>query len=94
MTMLNKKEVAFKLRREGKSLGTIAKHLEVSKSSVSLWCKGMVLTKEQQKLLTVNQIKAGMKGRLLGAAINKKRKLETIEFYKKQSYFLKNLIKI
>jgi len=82
--MLNKKERAFELRREGRSLGFIAEQLKVSKSSVSLWCKDILLTAEQQDRLEKNQINARLKGQLIGAEINKRKKIEVIEFYKKQ----------
>lgn len=45
------KEKAIEMRKNGASLGQISKKLLVSKGSVSLWTKGIVLTDEQQEKL-------------------------------------------
>ena len=45
------KQKAIEMRQNGMSLGQIAKKLMVSKGSVSLWTKGIVLTDEQQEKL-------------------------------------------
>jgi len=41
------KEEARKLRAQGKSVNEIAKILKVSKGSVSLWTKNIILTQDQ-----------------------------------------------
>ncbi|MDP2663942.1 MAG: hypothetical protein Q8P08_00610 [bacterium] len=46
-----KRQDAFKLRLSGKSYGEIAKTLEVSKGSLSVWFKNLKLTKTAQNLL-------------------------------------------
>jgi len=56
-----KKEQALILRKEGKSITFIAKYLNVSKSTVSLWCKDMVLTTQQIEALLLTQKTAGLK---------------------------------
>ncbi len=75
MSKTDQKLLAFKLRRKGQSIGSIAKSLSVSKSSVSIWCRDIDLTSEQAELLRKNSIQAGHKGRMMGAETNKKRKL-------------------
>ena len=47
-----KQTAAKKLRIEGKSINLIAQTLEVSKSSVSLWVRDIILTTEQKENLT------------------------------------------
>lgn len=44
---LKQKEQAFILRRQGKSLGEISEELDISKSSVSIWCREVRLSKAQ-----------------------------------------------
>ncbi len=69
---------AHKLRKRGLSIKSIASRLNVSKNSVSIWCKDIKLTKKQQEKLVQNS----GKGRLMGAQINKKKKEQCIEFYR------------
>lgn len=82
MAKFDKKIKAQKLRRNGLSIKSIASKLEVSKSSVSIWCKNIILTKKQRDVLLKNSIIAGYKGRLLGAMMNKKKKEKIISFYR------------
>lgn len=62
------------MRKEGWSLKDIAGSLGVSKSTVSLWCRDIILTEEQARLLKEGNIKGGMKGRVLGAEGNRRKK--------------------
>ncbi len=66
------------LRKRGWSIPRVAKHLRVSKSSASLWCRKITLTKKQQDVLRKNAIAAGAPGRLLGSQKNHERKMERI----------------
>lgn len=70
---------AVRLRRKGKSYLEIAATLNVSKSSVALWCRDVSLTKEQKELLLKKQIKAGGAGRIRGAEVNRSKKLICIQ---------------
>ncbi|MEY3784187.1 MAG: hypothetical protein RLZZ230_509 [Candidatus Parcubacteria bacterium] len=47
MAKQKEKFEAVQLRKSGKSIGTIAKTLDVSKSTVSFWCKDISLTPKQ-----------------------------------------------
>ncbi len=49
-----RKKEAIKLRRDGKSIKYIANKLKASQSSVSIWCKSVVLTQEQKDRLKQN----------------------------------------
>ena len=69
---------AQKMRRSGNSILTIARKLSVSKSTVSLWCREIALNDTQIKNLKENQKSASLKGRLIGAEVNKKKRLEAI----------------
>ena len=45
---LNLKPQAIKLRKKGFAIADIARKLEISKSTASLWCRGVNLTPEQR----------------------------------------------
>ena len=70
--------LALKMRRDGRSIRDITQVLSVSKSSVSLWCRDIQLTQKQRSKLFKNQIKEGLRGRLIGAEINRNKRLENI----------------
>lgn len=61
-----KRSRAKSLRKQGKSLGEISKILHVAKSSVSLWCRDIKLTKNQ-----IDVLKSKPNGSKLGALANK-----------------------
>jgi len=48
-----KKEESVRLRKKGLSINEIAEKVEVSKSSVSLWVRDIVLTKSQRKRISL-----------------------------------------
>ncbi len=72
------KEQAIKLRISGLPINQIKDKLGVSKSTVSLWCRDISLTKEQYRKIKKEHILKTQKGRLLGAQINKNKKIESI----------------
>src|SRR3989344_8733107 len=69
---------ALKLRRKGASMRSIAERLGVSKGSVSLWCRDIVLTDSQKLALQESQINAGHRGRIMGAMKNKQKRLDAM----------------
>lgn len=75
---------ARKLRKEGISIRDIAKNLNISKSTVSLWCADIILTEEQIKNLLQLKSNAIKAYQLNGAFSNRKKKLDKIESYKKE----------
>lgn len=82
MAKFEKRLEARRLRKRGQSIRSIAMQLGVSKSSASIWCRDLLLTKVQSLRLTRNAIRAGHRGRMIGAQRNKEKKNEQIEFYK------------
>lgn len=54
---------ARKLRREGQSIRTISKKVNVSKGTVSLWCEDIMLTIEQKNKLIEDEKKGKAVGR-------------------------------
>ncbi|MDO8603911.1 MAG: helix-turn-helix domain-containing protein [bacterium] len=79
MAKFKDKIKARQLRKKGWSIGAIAEELGISKSSASIWCLDVVLTKRQTNRLKENSIRAGHKGRMMGAAMNHKKKLDAVE---------------
>lgn len=78
MAKSKEKLKALKMRRTGRSVKDIARSLGVSKSSVSVWCRDIELTKTQRDRLTREQIKSGHKGRIIGANMNRQKRLDNI----------------
>ena len=85
MAKFEKKIEAHKLRRKGKSIKSIAEELGVAKSTASLWCREVTLTKTQSERLTKNQIAAGHRGRMIGAEMNRQKKIKNIEKQEKEA---------
>jgi len=82
--MFDKRIKALSLRREGWSIKAIAEDLGVAKSTSSIWCQEIQLTKRQQNALNQKMINAGHKGRLLGALMNKTKKEMKIRHYQEE----------
>ena len=85
MAKFEEKIEAQQLRKKGWSVGSIADNLGVSKGTVSIWCQDITLTEKQINRLRRNSIRAGHKGRMMGAAMNHKKKQDAIAFSKKKS---------
>ncbi|MDP2704052.1 MAG: hypothetical protein Q8P01_02395 [bacterium] len=79
MAKFEKKEQARILRVRGRSIKSIAKELEVSRSSVSIWCRDIALTVEQIENLRQSMIKGTYAGRMKGAQSNRERKEKNIQ---------------
>lgn len=78
MSKSNEKLESLRLRRKGLSIKEIAKKLNVSPGSVSLWCQGVTLTPAQQVILKRKQILAGHAGRQKGADMNKAKRTQAM----------------
>ena len=74
---------ARELRKTGLSILDIARKLNVAKSTVSLWCRDILLSEVQKNRLLQNKSWAGSKGRLLGAEANRQKRIGVIEEGKK-----------
>ncbi len=61
------REKARAFRTAGKSISEIAHSLRISTSTVSYWCRDILLSKRQQLVLTAKQQRSGAMGRLVAA---------------------------
>jgi hypothetical protein len=78
MSKFELKSKVYKMRTEGLSIGRIAYELNLSKSTVSLWCGDMKLPQSMKDELKNKMILAGHRGRLKGAETNKNKKISSI----------------
>ena len=79
MAKSQEKQKALLLRRSGMSIKSIAEKLSVSKSSASVWCRDIVLSHQQERRLKKNMLSAGHKGRMIGAEMNRSKRLAAID---------------
>lgn len=75
---------ARKMRTDGESVKEIARELKVSKSTVSLWVRDIILSVEQLERLKKRQMVGAEKGRLCNALLQKRKRLKLIEDGKRQ----------
>lgn len=89
MAKYHQRIIARELRKKGVSVNKIAARLQVSKSSVSLWVRDIILTVEQLEKLQKHTIVGADRGRLKSALIQKNRRLKRIqdEIEKGKKYF-------
>jgi transposase-like protein len=85
MAKSEEKLQALALRRDGASIKEIAKSLDVSAGSVSKWVQDIELTDEQQEFLRSRQIASGHRGRMMGAEVNRRKKLEQIRLAEEEA---------
>lgn len=76
MAKIKEKEIALILRRKGESIQKIAERVKVSKGTVSLWCRNIILKKEQIKRLVKNQQAGSYKGRIISAEIKRQARIQ------------------
>lgn len=74
--------LAREMREKGESIREIARILGVSRSSSSLWCRDIVLSKEQLQVLVERDRLGGARGRVVAAELAKKHKNERVTFNK------------
>lgn len=70
---------AIELREEGESIKEIAKKINVAKSTVSLWCRDIILTSSQIKKLHEDMVKGSYVGRMKGARMQYERRIKKIK---------------
>ncbi len=73
------KLLAQKLRAKGWSYKQILNRIPVSKSTISLWCRGVVLTSGQMEKLLGRRLQGSEKGRILGAKKQQNARMERIK---------------
>jgi hypothetical protein len=83
MSKTDKKLLVIKTRKAGKSIKDISALFKLSKSTVSKWVSDIKLTETQKRKLYLKMVKSGHKGRMIGAEMNKQKKLDKISHYKK-----------
>jgi len=71
MAKLTEKYKAIKLRCEGKSINEISERVNASKSTISLWCRNIILSKKQIECLQAKSKEGAIKGSLI--AMERKR---------------------
>jgi hypothetical protein len=86
MAKFKKRLEARSYRKKGRSIRSISEELGVSKGSVSIWCSDLKLTEKQEKRLMESAIRAGHKGRIIGAETNRRKKIETVQKYKELAF--------
>jgi|SRR3989344_81467 len=79
MSKYNEKKKARVMRKEGVSIVVIARKLGISKSTISLWCRDIILTEEQFEKLRKNQGISFKTGQRMGAETNKNKRLDAIK---------------
>lgn len=76
---LEEKQIAIELRKKGLSYKQILQKVNVSKDSVSRWCRDIILTPEQMEELLHRKLKGSEKGRIIGAKKNQEKRTKEIE---------------
>jgi transcriptional regulator with XRE-family HTH domain len=74
MAKSREKISALQLRKKGMSVRDIASRLNISKGTVSVWCRDIVLTPIQQRKLRASSLAGGSVGRSRGVEVNKLKK--------------------
>jgi hypothetical protein len=80
-----KKHKARELRSSGKSIKQISQILNVSKSSVSVWCRDIRLNPKQVKNLYDRMVLLSHAGRIKGAEKNRQKKIDRILFWEEDA---------
>lgn len=76
---IKEKNKAIILRKQGKSINEITNILKVSKASISLWVRDVVLSKEQRNLLSKNgRSVASIEKRRISRIANTKKKTDIV----------------
>lgn len=70
---------ARELRSQGKSVKEIAKNLKISKGTVSLWVRDIILTVRQLEILQKRKLKGGELGRIKSAFLQKEKRIKLVE---------------
>jgi transposase len=70
---------SIELRKNGESVREIAKKLNISRSTVSLWVRNVALTVEQVEFLQKRRLLSTEKGRTIGSLMQKQARLALIE---------------
>src|SRR5258708_2677546 len=70
------KEIAKKMRESGASLGHISKKLHITKSTLSFWCKDIILTEEAIRKIKIKGKEKSVQGLLRYSESKRKERIE------------------
>lgn len=79
MAFSEKRLLARKMRKMGHAIKSIAVELGVAKSTVSIWCRDIILTEKQIHSIMKKSNDALFKGRMIGAEMNRQKRLASID---------------
>lgn len=83
------------LRKRGMTYGQIRSHLgkDFPKSSLSYWCRGIILTRSQQDKIERNSLRRIYKARKKALKINRENRVRYLEGVRSRVVHLRNVIK-
>lgn len=81
---LEEKQKAIRLRKQGLSYNEIKASVDVSKDTLSRWCRDVALSPSQLERLQRKRLVGAERGRIVGAKKQQKRKLDEIENFIKR----------
>lgn len=84
MAKIKKKIQAQELRRKGLSISEIAQKLNLSKSTISLWCRNISLSSKQIKRLVEKQKSKSYEGRLKAVEKIRQKRLREVKLLRKE----------
>jgi len=84
MAKIQEKIKAQELRGKGWSINEIAQKLNISKSTVSVWCRNIALSPRQIKRLAEKQTSKSYEGRLRGLEKIRQKRLQEVESLRKE----------
>lgn len=84
MSKIKEKEKAQKLRRNGSSIGEISRELHVSKSTVSIWCRDISLSKEAMRRIAAKGKEKSIMGLMKYSESVRKNRLRETELSMKR----------
>ena len=74
------------MRKRGESVKKIAKDLEISKSTASLWVRDIILSVQQLENLKKSSLDGAERGRLKNALLQKQKRIKLMEDYRKTGH--------
>ncbi len=89
---LREKKIALKLRKQGLSYKEIKEKVNVSKDTLSRWCRNIILTPEQLENLQKKKLTGAQKGRFVNSKKQQEiREKETIKLFQEGKKEINNL---
>lgn len=76
---LEEKKIAIELRKNGLSYSQIKKQVNVSKDTLSRWCRDIAISVEQTEKLLKRKLRGSEKGRIIGSQKNHEKKMHEMK---------------